>query len=167
MRGLAVLCVPDILLTSAGCRENAEPVREDGPAIMLSAADPRAGTQLIKGFYPLDGTHRWTERTFAAKLRPPKNAAARGAVLVLRFGVPETVIQTLHTVRISASVEGAALAPAEFTQPGDHTYSRDVPANALVKPAVIAEFTLDKALPVGPDSLEHGVNVSTGGLEAK
>ena len=137
-------------------------------ATVLNVADPRAPGQLLSGFYPLNAERRWTEKRFSARLKPPKNAARTGAVLVLFFGIPEQSIAQLHSIEVSASVEGAALTPERYTKPGDFTYSRDVPAGVLNKDTVVASFALDKAVSTGgPDARELGLNVSTVGFEAK
>ena len=139
-----------------------------GMATMLNVADPRAPGQLLSGFYPLNADRRWTERRFSARLKPPRNGDRNGAVLVLFFGIPEQSIAQLHSIEVSADVDGVVLAPERYTKPGDFTYSRDVPASVLNKDAVVASFALDKAVSTGgPHPQELGLNVSTVGFEAK
>lgn len=134
---------------------------------MLSVFDPRAVTQL-KGFYPIEGPGRWTGRTFSATLKPPPTAARKGALLLLHAGIPATSIATLHSLRISAVVNGVGLAPEEYTHPGDFNYVRDVPASAFKGGDATVNFALDKALPpAGSERRELGLLVKTLGFEAK
>ena len=136
---------------------------------MVQVADPRYAIQLTRGFHRVEnGSWRWTEGSFAATLRPPLGANQKGALLVLKFSIPAIVLQTLKTIRLAASVNGLALPPEQYTQPGDYTYSRDVPVTALAAEAVSVDFILDKFLPPSPsDQRALGVVVSAIGLEAK
>jgi hypothetical protein len=136
---------------------------------MIQVADPRAEIQLIRGFHPVEqNAWRWTEGSFAASLRPPLGASQRGALLVLKFTIPDVALQKLKTIRLSASVNGLALPAEEYSKPGEYTYSRDVPATALAAQAVPADFTLDKFIPPSAsDERALGIVVSAIGFEAK
>ena len=138
-------------------------------ASMIQVADPRTKLHLTKGFHDVEhDAWRWTEGSFSAAVRPPMGAGQKGALLVLKFAIPDLVIQKLKSIRLSASVNGLALPPQEYTKPGDYTYSRDVPPAALAAPAVSVDFTLDKVLPPTPvDGRALGVVVSAIGFEAK
>jgi hypothetical protein len=151
-----------------GCGGVYETPRFDGAAIMLNVADPRADKQLTRGFFPLEGTGRWTGRSFSAILKPPPAAARKGAVLMLRFGIPETSLAALHSIQISAVVNGVALQPQEYTQAGEFEYNRDVPSAAFRSGDAVVDFSLDKALPAGGNERrELGVIVNTVGFESK
>ena len=151
-----------------GCGGSYETPRFDGVAVMLNVADPRADKQLTRGFFPLEGTGRWTGRTFSATLKPPPAAARKGAVLMLRFGIPETSIAALHSVQISVVVNGVALKPQEYMLAGEFEYVRDVPAAAFRSGDAAVDFTLDKALAAGGNERrELGVIVNTVGFESK
>ena len=157
-----------ILLATTACQRLSEPVPPARTAIMLSASDPRADSQLLNGFYPLFLDHRWTQGRFSARLMPPKDAARKGAVLVAVFGIADAAIQNLHSIELTPTVEGVALPPERYTKAGDFTYAHDVPAGALTKEAVVVTFTLDKTLPPsGNEHRELGVNLSMLGFEAK
>jgi len=135
---------------------------------MLNVFDPRADKQLLKGFFPGDAQGRWTGRTFSATLKPPPTAARKGAVLLLRFGIPATSIAVLHSIRVSAVVNGVALAPEEYVQAGQFDYVRDVPASAFRGGDATVYFELDKVLPpAGIERRELGVVANTIGFEAK
>lgn len=136
---------------------------------MIQVADPRTRLQLTKGFHDVEhNAWRWTEGSFSATLRPPLGSSQKGATLILRFKIPEVVLEKLKTIRLSASVNGLALPPEEYNKPGGYTYSRDVPPPALEAEAVSVNFTLDKFLPPTPADLRPlGVVVSEIGFEAK
>lgn len=171
---LAVL-VSGLLLMVTGCkkkgREGAVRTSESGGTLasMVQVADPRVAAQLIKGFYPVENrAWRWTQGKFTVALRPPRTGAQNGARLVLKFVIPDVVLDKLHSLNLSARVNGIDLPPQEYTRSGEQTYSRDVPPVALPATAVNVDFTLDKSLPPSPaDNRELGVIVSAVGLEAK
>ena len=50
-------------------------------------------------------------KDFSVALRPPTGIAAQGATLNFAFSVPQTAIDKLHTVTLSATINGTALAP--------------------------------------------------------
>jgi hypothetical protein len=173
--------IPALLLVVAlgwipsSCKQKEKPradATEESPARIASQvnmADPKAAAQLLKGFHDPEGNAwRWTKGKFSVTLRPPLNAAAKGATLVLKFGIPEVLIQRLQSITLSASVNGTAIPGETYTKPGDHVYSKDVPASALTGDAVTVEFTLDKFLAPGAvDQRELGVVASSAGFEAK
>ncbi len=173
MRRLIVCLL--IALTLAGCksrrrRATLEPVAQTGLlATMLQVGDPHSSEQLTRGFYGIEnGSWRWTARNFSAMLHTPRNAAQNEARLVLHFAIPDVVIQQLKTITLSAKVNGLAVDPQTFAQPGETTYTRDVPAAALTADVVPVDFQLDKALPPSAgDQRELGVIVSAIGFEAK
>lgn len=181
MRRLAVprlatiLLVTWVLLAPIGCKRKKkraplEPINQSGLlASMINVADPHSSVQLTKGFYGIEsGAWRWTARSFSATLRPPKDAAQNGARLVVKFAIADAVIEKLKSIHLSASVNRLELPSEEYTKPGEYTYSRDVPPTALKNDAVVADFSLDKALPPsGADQRELGIIVSAIGFEAK
>ncbi len=166
MRRLSAACAPLLLLTA--CTSADEPVRRNAVATMLNISDPRAANQLTSGFYGIEGNGRWTGRAFSVTLKPPPAASRDGAILLLRFGIPVSSIARLHSIKVSASVNGAPLQPAEFTAAGAFDYERDVPPSALRGGNATVAFTLDKALPPSAnEQRELGVVVNTVGFEAK
>lgn len=161
------------LVSVAACSAPDPAARQDTTATMLHMADPRAGKQLTQGFYPFFGEGRWTGRNFSAILKPPPTAARKGALLVLRFGLPETSINALHTIQVSAAVNGLQLKPETFTKAGEFDYIRDVPNAAFNGSAsrdgtARVDFALDKTMPPhDAETRELGILVSIVGFEAK
>lgn len=165
-----------LFIVGAACKRQpreapAEATDEQGQSLMtvLHVADPRASIQLLKGFHDIEqGAWRWTMRNFSVALRPPAGAAQNGAMLELKFSVPDPVIERLKSVTLSAKVGGTPLQSETYSKPGQHIYSREVPAAALVVDAVTVDFALDKAFPPSPaDQRELGVVVTSVGFEIK
>ncbi len=91
-----------------------------------------------------------------------------GAQLVMKFAVPDAVIQKLSTVQLSAAIQNYKFDPQVYSKSGDYTYTRDVPADALKSDVVRIDFALDHALPpTESDRRQLGVIVSQVGLVAK
>jgi hypothetical protein len=176
MRRLRLLAASAVvLLAAAGCKPR-DKIRtqatEEGPAQLASVvqmADPNAAVQLLRGFHAVEGNSwRWTMGKFAVALKTPANGAVNGATLKARFSVPETVLNKLGPVTLSATANGTALPAERYQRAGDHTFSRDVPPSALAAEMVTVEFVLDKSLPAGTvDQRELGVVMSSIGLEAR
>ena len=136
---------------------------------VLYMADPKAAPQLLKGFHSVEGNAwRWTTGSFAVALKPPRNAAVRGATLRLKFAVPDAVISTTKKLTLSCSVNGTPLQPETYTQAGEYEYVREVDPKLLAADAVNVEFALDKFIPAGTlESRELGVIASSVAFEAK
>ena len=124
---------------------------------------------MLSGFYGVEqNAWRWTAGKFSVVLRAPRTAAAKGATLQFKFTVPEVAIAKLKALSLSASVNGTALTPESYTQPGEFIYTRDVPANLLAGESAKVDFSLDKTMPpTASDKRELGVVVTTVGLDPK
>jgi len=163
------------VIALAGCRAKqkvrVQATEEEAPSLasVVHVADPRASAQLVSGFYGVEGNAwRWTAGKFSVLLRPPRGAAQNGAVLQLKFSVPDPVIARLKTISLSASVGSTKLSPETYTQTGEFTYARDLPPAALASDAVKVDFMLDKSIPPGDvDQRELGIVVTSVGLEPK
>src|ERR1035437_8355315 len=74
---------------------------EDGPplATTVHGPDPRSAPQLVSGFYDVEqNAWRWTAGKFSVILRVPRGADRKGALLHLKFSLPEAVIEGLKSV---------------------------------------------------------------------
>lgn len=144
---------------------------EEGPrmASTLQMGDPKVETQLVSGFYGIEGgAWRWTGKQFVAVLKVPFGASQRGGTLELGLTVPQPVIEKLKNVSLAASVDGKPLPPETYTQPGPSTFKRDIPAGLLGGETIKVEFQLDKAyFPGGADTRELGVVATSLSLEPK
>jgi hypothetical protein len=173
MRRLAFLAIVLATAMSCGRREGVEvQATEEGTAALASVihvADPKTTSQLVKGFHVVEqNAWRWTMGNFVVVLRPPLGAAQKGATLNVRLSVPHPVIDRLKAVKLTATVGGSTLPAETYSTPGEHVFSREVPAAALASDAVTVEFTLDKFLASGTvDQRELGIVVSTIGLDPK
>jgi hypothetical protein len=156
-------------LPAACRRKKAETEDANRPAMMLAMNDPRTSIQLIRGFYAVEsGTWRWTERSFAASLRVPADAAQNGARLLMKVTVPQTQIDKLGSMTLSASVNGVGLPPETYAHAGGFLYERDVPATAFRQDIALVEFALDKVAPAPPpDKRLLGIVVTSVGFMRK
>lgn len=174
MRYLWPLLLIGLLLVPVGCKQRRQravpkPSEQVLLASTISTADPRSSEQLLKGFYAIEGdSWRWAQKNFSVSLSPPRDAGQKGAQLILRFAIPEVIIQKLKSITLSAAIAGLNLAPEKYTKDGQFTYVRDVPADRLRTDSVQIDFTLDKALPPSKDdNRELGIIVTEVGFEIK
>jgi hypothetical protein len=155
---------------SAGCRRKKKgKAREDGLASVINVADPADSAQIVRGFSSVEAdAWRWSTSNFSVVLRPPAGAAQNGAKLELKFTLHGTVVNKLGPITVSAKVNGTAVDPETFSQPGDFTYLHDVPASALAADVVTVEFSTNKSLaPSDQDKRELALIVKSIGLVAK
>jgi hypothetical protein len=163
-----------LLLAAAACnyeRIPKQPTLEEAPrlASTVHMGDATAAAQLVSGFHDIEGGGwRWTQKQFAVTLRPPAQAARKGAILELHLNVPEPSIEALKSLTLTASVGGTALAPETYRKAGEYVYRRDVDAKLISGDAVRIDFQLDKAIAPGASDLrELGIVVTSAGLGAK
>lgn len=171
--GLVILVL--LALAGAGCKGRQSRVTVEneeepaGPASVVRMNDPAAGTQLVSGFYGLEGgSWRWTARKFSAQLGVPPAATQNGATLTFAFSVPDVAIQKFGALGVTASIKGTTLKTQQYDKAGRDTFSADVPASLLTGNSVKVDFALDKTLPPsGGDKRELGVIATSVGLSAK
>ncbi|MSV30163.1 MAG: hypothetical protein EXQ52_15675 [Bryobacterales bacterium] len=161
-------------LFAASCGMNKTPAvatDESGGvmASMIHTADPAVARQLIAGWHPVEhNAWRWTAGTFSVALRPPPGGSEKGAVLTLKFSIPEPVFAQLKGITLSADIQGSKLPPEKYNEAGGHSYEREVDAKLLNGESVTVNFSLDKFLPPGAaDRRELGLVVSAVGFESK
>ena len=162
------------MLVSPAChsRDRVHVETDEGPprlATMLTLADEKTSPQLLDGFYVLEGgAWRWTAGHFSVLLAPPPGSAQNGAILKARLTIPKPLIDHVKTVALTATIQGTTLSPESFTQAGDFTFVRQVPAKLLDSDSVTVDFSLDRFLPPGAvDSRELGLIVSSIGFESQ
>jgi len=176
MRRLTVsLLLIALVFTGDACRSKRRrsataQVEDDGRLLTtVRIADPRSAVQLVRGFYGVEAeAWRWAMKKFAVTLRPPSGAAEKGAVLELRYSVPDVLLSKVGPITVSTIVNGLALPPETISRAGDGIYTQDVAASALRADGVTVEFSVDKALPPSEqDSRELALIVSSIGLLPK
>ncbi|MGD0496855.1 MAG: hypothetical protein ABSC23_00300 [Bryobacteraceae bacterium] len=169
-RACPALLVLIVAFAPLGCKRkrgaDEQPLRL---APVVRMGDPRAGPQLLKGFYGIEaGAWRWTARRFSVILLPPAGAAQNGASLEFRLTVPDSVIAKLGRISLSASIGGQAFPSATYSKTGDYAYTADVPAALLGGESVEVDFQLDGAMPPNPPELrELGVVAQSVELQTK
>jgi hypothetical protein len=147
------------------CRSKSEP----DLAEVINIGDEGLAPQLLRGFHRVEANSwRWTQGKFSVALKPPKRID-RGAVLLLRFSVPDAVMTQRKEITLSAVIEGVPLPPEKITTPGAHEFRRDVPAEVVKgKRAATVDFTVDPFTPPGEaDERELGIIAETVGLLKK
>lgn len=155
-----------LLILLAGCH------RVNAPASVIHMADPAAASQLMKGFYAVEGSSggnrfRWAGSDFSIALAPPPTAS-HGARLLLRLYFPETQIQKLGPMTLTAFVDGEPLAPETYTKGGSYDFVRDIPACFLDTNVLPISFSFDPYSPKSEnDPRDLGAVVLMAALEAK
>lgn len=125
-----------------GCHSVKEPVSK------LDVADATTSNQLLSGFWWVEsGSWRWTRREFSAALKPPENAEKNGSTLYLHLYIPESQIQSLGSMTLSAKSDGHPLASETFSKGGVYIYTTDIPKELLATSILPVKFSFDKALP--------------------
>jgi hypothetical protein len=164
-----------LALSNAACKGTQNPVTgqsEDRNQPLLSSVrmnDTSAESQLLNGFYPVENNAwRWTAGKFSVKLRTPPGATQSGAGLALAFTLPDSVIQKLKDIAITASINGTALKSEDYKTPGAYVFAADVPGSLLAADSVQVDFALDKTMPPGDvDRRQLGVIAGSVSLSPK
>jgi hypothetical protein len=155
-----------LLFLLAGCH------RLNAPASLVRMGDPKSATQLISGFYGVEGSGgdnawRWTGPDFSLALAPPAQAP-RGVRLLLKLYFPETQIQKLGPMTLTAFLDGKPLEPETYAKGGSYDFVRDVPACFLETNVLPITFSFD---PYSPRSTAEGRDLGAvvlmAGLEPK
>ena len=169
----ATILIAFLALSPVACKRHRHEValtEEEAPlSTIVHSADARAASQLINGFYPVEhNAWRWTAGKFSVLLRLPRNAASKGAILELRFTIPEVALPQTKSLTLAASLNGAALTPETYTKAGEFTYRREIPASQLEGDSARVDFAVDKTIPPNDsDKRELGVIVTEVGFEPK
>ncbi|MBI4910591.1 MAG: hypothetical protein HY820_43665 [Acidobacteria bacterium] len=162
MRNLVLATVLACMLT--GCGKN----KEGELAEVVNVADAGLEPQLLKGFHPVEQGWRWSMSQFSVALKPPKHAD-KGAVLLLKYSLPDAVLEKQKEVSLTASINGIPLPAEKCTKGGLQEMRREVPGDIFKgKTAITADFTIAPFLaPSDTDKRELGVIVHTVGLLKK
>jgi hypothetical protein len=131
-----------VFLPTIGCHNVREPVSK------LVIADTSTSNQLLSGFWWLEsGSWRWTARQFSVALQPPAHAEQRGATLNLHLYIPDSEIESLGSMTLTAEVDDTELKPQTYSKGGIYTYTREVPRDALATSVLPVRFSFDRAVP--------------------
>jgi len=134
--------------------------------------DPATADQLLSGLYDIEGgdgknAWRWSGPDFSVALAPPP-AAQRGARLLLRLYFPETQIQRLGPMTLTASIDGEPLQSETYSKGGTYDFVRDVPACFLDTNVLPIRFSFDRYLPKSDtQDRDLGAVIVMAALEAK
>jgi hypothetical protein len=172
VRGLILTAVVALALPACRPREKirTEPTEENLNLLSeVHMADPAASRQLIRGFHPLEqNSWRWTQGKFAVILQPPAGSEKTGAQVSVQLTVPPPVVERLKGVTLAILLNGVQLGSATWRNPGEYTFSADVPSASLGTEPVTFDFVLDRFLAAGAvDSRELGLIVSSVSLRKR
>lgn len=155
-----VVFLPAVLVVSNGCRPR-------GPQSIIRMSDLHTQKQLMSGFYELEaGAWRWTGKAFTVSLKPPNDAASKGAVLTLQGTIVPDAVRN-GPLEIGSSVDGTPVTSQSFSKPGELIYRVDVPPSALRRPVVVVKFVLSSTHRVSGDLRDLGVIASVISLRSK
>ena len=149
---------------TSGAKSKSDPVHADSDerafCLMRSRiADFSRDVELGEGWYALEEQlERWTARVFNVVLPIPRDHS--NTELVLKFYLPEVIVESLKKLTLRAEVNGVALALLAFHRAGEHVYGAPVPPEALRGERVEVRFELDRGFSFDQDRRELGVLVS-------
>ena len=151
------------MLMSLGCHAVREPVSK------LNMSDATTANQLVSGFWWLEeNSWRWTAREFVAALQPPAGAEYNGATVSLHLYIPDSQIESLGSMTLSATTEGRSLPPETFSKGGTYVYTRAIPKDVLATSILPVRFSFDKVLtPDKADGRELAAIVTSIELQTK
>ncbi len=165
--GIPYAAILEIQPNSSQDSPNAMSNEEEIDSKVLTG-DPRFAKQL-EGFNQIEpGGWRWTTREFSVTLRPPDGSRQAGARLALRLFVPQSSIDKLGAITLTARLGDALVGSETYKQAGEYTFTRNLEAGWLKAGANRVAFVLDKCVRPGPeDGRELGVVVLSASLEAR
>lgn len=132
--------------------------------------DSAVKDQLLSGFYKVEGEGwRWASQQFAVSLRPPADARKKGATLQLALYIPQSQIDALGPMTLSAVVNDGCPLPSEtFSKAGSYIYSRDVPDSETGANVMRVDFCFDRAKSPGvSDGRELTAVITSVSLQSK
>jgi len=136
---------------------------EEAMASSVSTGDARVAKQL-DGFYEMENGWRWSKRQFSITL----GSEQVNDRLSVQLYIPDSVIQKLGAITLSAKAGEHALAPETYRKPGQYTFARDLEATWIHPGANRIDFSLDKFLaPTTADNRELGIVVLSAALQVK
>jgi len=129
----------------------------------LSTGDAGAARQL-DGFYNIENGWRWTRRQFSITL----GSGLASDRLVVQLYIPDSVIQKLGAITMTAKIGDRALTSETYPKPGQYRFTRNLEPGWIHAGANRIDFSLDKSLPpTTADNRELGIVVLSAALEAK
>ena len=132
-------------------------------ASSVSTGDATAAKQL-EGFYDIENGWRWSKRQFSITL----GAGQGNHRLVVQLYIPDSIIQKLGAVTLTAKIGDRVLAPETYRRPGQYSFTRDVEPSWIHAGANRIDFSVDKILaPTPADNRELGIVVLSAALDAK
>lgn len=137
--------------------------RFDDPSSVLNMNDVNTERQLLSGFYGIENnTWRWVRRDFFVMLGPPPGSAGRGAVLEMKFFIPEQQITQLGPVTLVPAIGLRKLPPITYSSGGSLLYRAELLPVEAETNVIPIDFRFDKAIaPTKSDARELAAVISS------
>ncbi len=138
------------------------------PVSVLNMNDDTIERQLLSGFYGVENnTWRWVRRDFFVTLGPPPGSAERGAVLEIKFFIPEQQISQLGPVTLTPKIGLRDLPPMTYSTGGSLQYRAELLPVEAETNVIPVDFHFDKAVaPTKTDARELAAVVSSISIRA-
>jgi hypothetical protein len=157
---IAVDPTPDAAVSESTVSKRAE-------TVTIATGDAAFEKQL-EGFHQIENGWRWTKKEFGITLAMPSAPSPLAARLKMTLYIPESSIQRLGAITLTAKIGEHSLPPETYRQAGQYVFMRDIDGEFLKGQTLTFRFALDKALPPNAgDSRELGIIVSNASLESQ
>jgi hypothetical protein len=102
---------------------------------------PELHVRLQEGWYPLEGSFRWTAKSFGLEVVLPLEKPFSG--FSLSVFVPRQTVQAGRTVRLSCSIRDRVVGAAEYAAGGFYEFVGELPPFALHEPILRLDFSVE------------------------
>lgn len=129
-----------------GCLVESSPIDPDGDERMFVLLKSRVNfpelhVRLQEGWHPLEGSFRWTAKSFGLEVVLPLEKPFSG--FSLSVFVPRQTVQAGRTVRLSCSIRDRVVGAAEYAAGGFYEFVGELPPFALHEPILRLDFSVE------------------------
>jgi hypothetical protein len=129
-----------------GCLVDSSPIDPDGDERMFVLLKSRVNfpelhVRLQEGWHPLEGSFRWTAKSFGLEVVLPLEKPFSG--FSLSVFVPRQTVQAGRTVRLSCSIRDRVVGAAEYAAGGFYEFVGELPPFALHEPILRLDFSVE------------------------
>jgi tRNA (mo5U34)-methyltransferase len=129
-----------------GCLVDSSPIDPDGDERMFVLLKsrvhfPELHVRLAEGWYPLEGSFRWTAKSFALEVVLPLEKPFSG--FSLSVFVPRQIVPAGRTVRLGCSIRDQLVGAGEYAAGGFYEFRGELPPFALHEPVLRFDFTVE------------------------
>jgi SAM-dependent methyltransferase len=129
-----------------GCSVDSNPIDPDKDERMFVLLKsrvyfPELHVRLEEGWHPLEGTFRWTAKSFALEVVLPLEKPFSG--FSLSIFVARQIAGVGRPIRLSCKIRDQLVGSAEYASGGSYEFAGKLPAFALHEPALRLNFTVE------------------------